>query len=274
MDLLLGGVVIVAASVAAVVLLLVVRRWSPHGGHFTDTTRAAGVFTILATFFAVLFAFVVLFAFGAYDSTRSAASLEAGAVLQQYETAQLLDGEHSATLSGQLRCYALSVIHQEWPAMRAGQRLALNQWDTDLFLTVEQVEPSTPAQQEAYAQWLDQRSIREEARQTRAVDEDGVIPAPVWLALLVTAAIVWGFVFLFADRSEGTFVQCVIVGSVTAMLTTGLLLVQFLDHPYSSGAGSLEPAAMEDTLGQIDALAPALGIDLPRLCDDTGRPLP
>ncbi len=136
------------------------------------------------------------------------------------------------------------------------------------------MEPSTPAQQEAYAQWLDQRSIREEARQTRAVDEDGVIPAPVWLALLVTAAIVWGFVFLFADRSEGTFVQCVIVGSVTAMLTTGLLLVQFLDHPYSSGAGSLEPAAMEDTLGQIDALAPALGIDLPRLCDDTGRPLP
>lgn len=273
MNLLLGGAVIVAATAVAIILLLLLRRWSPHGGHFADTTRAAGVFTILATFFAVLFAFVVLFAFGAYDTASSAAAVEAGTVLQQFETAQLIDTEHAGTLSGQLRCYALSVIHQEWPAMRADERLGLNVWDTDLFLTIEEVQPTTPAQQEAYAQWLDQRAVREEARQTRVLGEEGVIPAPVWLGLVVTAGIVWGFVFLFADRGEGTFVQCTIVGSVTAMLVTGLLLVQFLDHPYRSGAGSLEPVAMEDTVAQIDLLVPALGIELPRLCDETGQPL-
>ena len=70
--------------------LLLVRRWSPHGGHFGDTSRASGVFTILATFFAVLFAFVVLFAFESYDNSSSNAELEAQVVTQQFETAQLL----------------------------------------------------------------------------------------------------------------------------------------------------------------------------------------
>ena len=57
--------IVVAASALAVGALLLLRRRSPHGGHFGDTGRATGVFGILATSFAVLFAFVVFFAFRA-----------------------------------------------------------------------------------------------------------------------------------------------------------------------------------------------------------------
>lgn len=74
MNLWWSSLIVVGSSAAAIVALLLVRRLSPHGGHFGDTNRAVGVFTILATSFSVLFAFVVFFAFGSYD--RSATSAE------------------------------------------------------------------------------------------------------------------------------------------------------------------------------------------------------
>ena len=263
---------VVAATALAIGLLALVRHRSPHGGHFSDTARATGVFTILATFYAVLFAFVVLFAFGAYDDAGDSAEVEAQTVLQQFETAQLLDSDQSALLSGQLRCYARSVIHQEWPAMNAGAAVGLNPWDVDLFMTLRDVEPSGAAAEVAYGQWLDQRSIREEARQNRELGEHGVIPGPVWFVVLLTAAIVWAFTFLFADRGEGALIQFTLIGTVTAMLVTSLLVVLFLDRPYGSGSDSLQPVAMEATLAQIEELAPLLGVELPDICDADGRP--
>jgi hypothetical protein len=272
MNLLWSGFLVALSTGLAVAALLLVRGRSPHGGHFGDTSRAAGVFSILATSFAVLFAFVVFFAFSSYDRSGSSAETEAQVTAQQFETAQVLPADLGPVLGAQLRCYARSVIHQEWPAMQRGEELGLNAWDTDLFVTIEDADPVTPAEQIALAKWFDQRSEREQAREERALGEQGVIPAPLWFVLLLSAAIVWAFVFLFADRGEGAFVQSVLIGAVTASLVSGLLLVDFLDHPYSAGSGSLQPTAMTVTLRQIDELADTLGVDLPDLCDRNGTP--
>src|SRR4051812_4103261 len=113
----LSGLVIVVATAGSIGALLLIRRRSPHGGHFDDTSRAAGVFSILATSFAVLFAFVVFFAFGSYDRSNASAETEAQVTTQQFENAQLLPAAAGPRRSAELRCYARSVIHQEWPAM-------------------------------------------------------------------------------------------------------------------------------------------------------------
>jgi hypothetical protein len=57
------------------------------------------------------------------------------------------------------------------------------------------------------------------------------------------------------------------------MLVTSLLVIQFLDNPYSSGFGSLRPADMTRTLAQIDEASRALGLRVPIPCDAAGRPL-
>ena len=152
-----------------------------------------------------------------------------------------------------------------------GQTLGINSWDSKLFLTLKDVNPVTPAEQAAYAKWLDQRSEREEARQERALGEEGVVPSPLWFVLLLSAAVVRGFVFLFADRGEGAFVQAVLVGAVTAMLVSGLLVVRFLDYPYNPGSGSLKPTAMEETLVHMDQTIGALGTRATPLCDAEGN---
>ena len=70
--------------------MLFVRRTAPAGSYFEDGDRAAGVFGVLATGFAVLLGFVVFLAFESYDTSRSGAEAEAQTVALQFQTAQLL----------------------------------------------------------------------------------------------------------------------------------------------------------------------------------------
>src|SRR4029453_15811175 len=93
--------IVVAATGIAIGAMLWVRRTAPDGSYFHDGDRAAGVFGVLATGFAVLLGFVVFLAFTSYDSARAGAESEALIVAQQIETAQLLPSSISADLTGE-----------------------------------------------------------------------------------------------------------------------------------------------------------------------------
>ena len=264
---------VIDVSALAIAALLVIRHFSPHGGHFGDTSRAAGIFSILATSFAVLFAFIVFLSFTAYDKTRTGAETEANTVTQQFETAQLLPPDTGRQLSAQLICYGRSVVHQEWPQMVSERPADFNAWAVPMFLSVKSLGPSTP-NQVAYAEWLSQTGLREQARQDRVHGASGVIPAPLWFVFFVSGGIVLAFVFFFADRGEGALVQAIQVGAVTAMLTASFLVISFLDHPYHPGSGSIQPVAMQRSLDRMQSAADVLHLDLPALCDDAGQATP
>ena len=67
MNLLRAALVTIAASSVAIATWLFIRRRAPDGGYFNDGDRAAGVFGVLATGYAVLLGFVVFLAFTRYD---------------------------------------------------------------------------------------------------------------------------------------------------------------------------------------------------------------
>ena len=90
-------VIVVTRRSLAIVAMLWVRRRAPDGSYFNDGDRAAGVFGVLATGFAVLLGFVVFLAFTSYDSARAGAETEARIVAQQVETAQLFPPAVSAS---------------------------------------------------------------------------------------------------------------------------------------------------------------------------------
>ena len=81
------------------------------------------------------------------------------------------------------------------------------------------------------------------------------------------------FAFLFADPAEGVLPQSVIAATLVAMLVTSLLVIRFLDHPYSKGAGGLKPTDMTRVLGQINQAGRVLGVHMPIPCDAAGHPL-
>jgi hypothetical protein len=188
--LLWAGLIVVGVAAVAITAMLLVRRTAPAGSYFEDGDRAAGVFGVLATGFAVLLGFVVFLAFESFDTARTGAEAEAQIVAEQVETAQLFPVAVRGRLSGQLFCYARNVIHQEWPQMQAGTLGdTISPWTVIMFQTLRTVEPRSASEQAAYSKWLDQRTDREDARADRTHGAEGVIPTPLWIVLLLSAAI-------------------------------------------------------------------------------------
>jgi hypothetical protein len=268
-----AALLVLAVTALAVTAILLVRRRAPDGSYFSDGDRAAGMFGVIATGFAVLVGFVVFLAFESYDTSRSGAQTEARTVIQMFETAQFLPKPASTQLSGELICYARDVAYTEWPAMQNGTlNDSLNPWGVAMFRTLQTVDPKSTAAQTAYSKWFDQVSDREAARADRTHGAEGVIPTPLWIVLLLSAAIIFGFMLLFADSGERAFVQAAMIGAVTLVLSAMLVLLWFLDNPYHSGAGGLRPVAMQRTLGQLDQAVKLLGARIPVPCDPAGVP--
>ena len=147
----------------------------------------------------------------------------------------------------------------------------VNPWGIALFRTLRTVDPQTSSEQAAYAKWLDQRLDRESARNARIHGAAGVIPGPLWLVLFVIAALIVGFMLFFADSGERAIVQAALIGPVVATMTSILLVINFLDNPYGSGLGSLQPVAMQRTLQVLEQERRVVGDETPTPCDARGE---
>jgi hypothetical protein len=274
MNLAVAILIVVVATSLAITAMLWVRRTAPDGSYFHDGDRAAGVFGVLATGFAVLLGFVVFLAFTSYDAARAGAESEARIVAQQVETAQLMPPAVSGVLTAQLVCYARSVAGVQWDKMEAGTLGEdLNPWGVKLFHTLKRADPQTPTEQAAYGKWLDERSAREEARSDRIHGAIGVIPTPLWLVLFFISLLIFVYTLFFADSGERAVVQALIMGTVVAVVVSTLLLLQFLNNPFHDGVGGLRPDAMQRTLKVIEEeLSPSQRhMELP--CDARGNAL-
>jgi hypothetical protein len=274
MNLVWSALVIVVVVALAVTAMLLVRRGAPEGSRFTDGDRASGVFGVLATGFSVLLGFVVFLAFESYDQSRAGAEEEALVLAQQVQTAQFLGDTVAVELAGELVCYGRSVVHIEWPRAESGiEGDEINPWGVELFRTIRTVQPETPSQEAAYGKWLDETSDRGAARIDRIHGAVGVIPTPLWVVLLLISVVVFVFMLFFADRSEGAVTQAVLMGSVTTVVVSMLLLISFLDSPFHQGVGGVRPVAMERTLRIIDESLQAVGARVDFPCDARGVPV-
>jgi hypothetical protein len=271
MNVALGALVTVGVTAVAVGAMLLVRRRAPEGSYFSDGDRASGVFGVLATGFSVLLGFIIFLAFSSYDESRTGAETEALVVAQQFQTAQFFPSDARAELAGELVCYARSVVNDEWERMEDGTiGDSVNPWGVELFRTLQTVSPDGASQESAYDKWLEQTSTREEARLDRIHGAEGVIPTPLWIVLFFISGVVFVYMLFFADSGERAVTQGLLMASVTGVITTMLLLLSFLDSPFQSGVGGIEPVAMERTLRIVDEAASLAGIEITAPCDEEG----
>jgi hypothetical protein len=273
LNLLWGALIVLATSGAAIAVMLFVRRRAPEGSYFSDGDRASGVFGVLATGFSVLLGFIVFLAFTSYDQSRLGAEQEALVLQQQVETAQFFPATLATELTGELICYGRSVVHDEWPRSEAGQKSDdVNPWGVELFRTVVPFQPGSAKDEAAYGKWLDQTSERESARSDRMHGAVGVIPTPLWIVLVLLSAVIFCFMLFFADSGERAKTQAVLMGSVATVIASLLLLINFLDNPFTDGVGGVQPVAMERALDVIDEALAEAGRQVEPPCDALGRP--
>jgi hypothetical protein len=265
-------VIVVAVAIGSIAAMLFVRTRAPEGSFYTDGDRASGVFGVLAGGFAIFAGFVIFLAFTTYDQSRAGAEAEALTIVQMYQTAQFLDSETRDRLAGELVCYGRSVISREWPLMEKGALGdTLNPWGVAMFRTIRAANPTGTAEETAYAKWFDQTSEREEARRDRVYGAAGVIPATLWIVLLLAAVIIFAYMLFFADPGEMKRSQAMLIGSATTVVTVTLLAIFALDNPYRPGMGSIRPVAMERSLRLLDQARSAVGDTVEPPCDADGN---
>jgi hypothetical protein len=123
----------------------------------------------------------------------------------------------------------------------------------------------------AFGHWLDEMALRREGRRERLAEAELTIPAAVWSMLILGAALTVGYVIVFADGRERWWTQATMVGSITALIVSGLLVISFLDRPYLEDGAYIAPSEMATSARQIQHEVVGAGLELP--CDADGHPL-
>lgn len=262
----LAPFIVIALIAAAITAKLLVRRRAPLGGWFTDSSRSAGTLSVIGTMFAVMLAFVILFSLQSYQRARNGASAEAVAVTELDGVSSVFAKQTADRLRGALVCYGRAVINDEWSAMQAGHSSdRVESWIANLHRDFEAADLRGARQEAAYAQWFDEEAQRREGRRERLAEASPLVPLPLWFALGIGASLTLAYMVAQADRREGVVIQSIPIGFVTALVTAGLCVVYFLDHPYTGGSGSIQPTEMNRTLMLIDH-------DVVAPCDERGNP--
>jgi hypothetical protein len=261
-----AGLVVVLVVTLAVAAKLAARTRAPDPGWFIDSTRAAGALTVIGTMFAVLLAFTIFFALQSYQRARDGASMEAVAVTELHNVADVLEGHRGGGLHGGLICYGRAVVSDEWPAMGRGESSpTVGHWVDSMVRDFANTTPTGAAQEAAYGQWFDQQAERRDGRRARSAEASPSVPVPLWIVLGIGATAILTYMCVQADKRESAIVQAVPIAFVSALVASALVVVAFLDHPYADWAGSVQPDEMQVTLHVIDD-----GHAAP--CDGNGNP--
>jgi hypothetical protein len=253
MDLWLAALVIVGAAALSAAGMLIVRRRAPEGTYFRDPIPAGAVYTVVGTAYMVIVAFVFFVAFESYRGAKIDAEAEATATLAMFHAALPFGPTVRAQLQGQVICYAREVIATEWPAIREGKGSpAVDARVTALEESAARIALEGDKQHAAYDHWLALNEERRKGRQGRIAQASGLVPAVLWLILIVGAVVVIVSVGFFADPREAPVTQAAMIAAIAVIVSSGLVLVRFLDRPYEDKSGSIKPTAMTRTLTQME----------------------
>jgi polar amino acid transport system substrate-binding protein len=273
----LGSLVVIIAAGVAVALVIKARDRAPHGGFFSDSDRAAGIFNCVGTMFSVLLALVIFLSVESYQATQSHAHAEADSVLEQFQTARLFPSRDQYAIQSQLICYGRGVAAQEWPKLNDSHaHPVVDGWALSIDSTMDSVAISGSKEDAAFQQFLAQTLERQQDRRGRLGGAEGALPPTVWPILVLGAITILAYMIAYADSGERVVTQAFQVGVVTLLLGGSLLLINALDHPFSENPGQIKPDKM---MASLDAMESSLAnsIDADNLdatlpCDAKGLP--
>ncbi len=262
------AIVAFAVFVAVFVLLAVHRRLSDPV--LADPGRGSPTISLVGTAFAVLLAFLTVAAYGTYNGAKAGAESEATAVLELSRTAALFPDDERDRLRADFVCYGRAVAEQEWVTMRDGERSAyVDDWIAAYRDEFGTLALGSARERLAFEELLEQADHRTDGRRERLTQSRPSVPFPLWVVLLLGGLVTIAFQIALADPRERRGVQAAMIAGVTAIVAAGLLLVNFLDHPYDDHTGSIEPTEMRQTISMIDQTEAGL----PIRCDENGVPL-
>jgi hypothetical protein len=258
MSVIYGVLIVGGACLAAVVGLALVQRLVPLEVRQTHNDVAGFIYAVLGVIYAVLLALVVIATWEEFGRARLTVEAEANALAEIFWLAHQLPEPEGPHLQELARSYAEEVVEVEWPLMQQGRTPLMEQTQAtptgwviidDIRATVQEIEPRTQADQELYAEGLDQVQRLADARRTRLVVAEEGLPTVLWVVLIVGGIVVVGFAYLFG--MENTWAHSLMVVSLAGVIALVLFTIAAMDHPFSGGA-RIGPEAFELVLNRFE----------------------
>jgi cytochrome bd-type quinol oxidase subunit 2 len=249
-----GVLVVIGVCLAAVAGLELVQRLVPSEKRQQHNEVAGFLYAVVGVVYAVLLALLVIAVWEQYQRAREAVESEANAVADIAWIAHSLPETERYQLQELARSYAQEVVDKEWPLMEQGiegERGTPEGWDLihDMRTTLQEVEPRTEAEQELYAEGLDQIQRLGDDRRMRLVAAEEGMPGVLWAVLVFGGVVAVGFTYLFG--LENTWAHRVMVMSLTAVIALVLFTIGVMEYPFSGGA-RLQPSAFELILERFE----------------------
>ena len=243
MSVVYGLLVVGGACLAAVLGLALVQRLVPMTIRKEHNDVAGFIYAVVGVIYAVLLALVVIATWEEFGRARITVETAANALAEIFWLAHELPEPEGPHLQELARSYAEVVVDEEWPQMQQGRTPLMEHTQTtptgwvlidDIRATVQEIEPRTQAEQELYAQGLDQVQRLADARRTRLVQAEEGIPSVLWVVLIVGGMVAVGFAYLFGLAN--TWAHRLMVVSLAGVIALVLFTIGVMDHPFSGGA--------------------------------------
>jgi hypothetical protein len=253
-----GVLVIGAVCLVALAGLELVQRLVPASSRQRHNDVAGFIYAALGVIYAVLIALVVIAVWEEYDAASVTVEQEANALAEIAWLAHRLPEPEGTHIQELAQSYAEEVIHKEWPLMEQGQAPLMTQveqtptgWTLidDIRASLQEVETRNPAEEQLYAEGLDQVQRLGDARRMRLVAAEEGIPGVLWSVLIFGGVAAISFTFLFG--LENTWAHRLMVVTLAAVIGLVLFTIGAMEHPFSGGA-RIGPEAFDLVLERFE----------------------
>jgi hypothetical protein len=234
----IGGICLVALAG-----LELVQRLVPATSRQPHNDVAGFIYAALGVIYAVLLALVVIAVWETYRAASETVEQEANAAADIFWLANQLPEPRGTHVQELVRSYAQEVVHREWPLMEQGQAPLMTHtqgtpagWTLidDIRQNIQGFEPRTKAEEQLYAEGLDQVDTLSDARRMRLVAAEEGIPGVLWAVLIFGGVAAIGFTYLFG--LENTWAHRLMVVTLATVIGLVLFTIGALEHPFSGGA--------------------------------------
>jgi hypothetical protein len=238
-----GVLVVGGTCLLALAGLEVVQRLVPATSRQPYNDVAGFIYAALGVIYAVLLALVVIAVWQEFDAASETVEQEANALAEIAWLAHRLPEPEGTHIQELARSYAHEVVDKEWPLMEQGEAPLMTQveqtptgWTLidDIRASLQEVEPRTSADEQLYAEGLDQVQRLADARRMRLVAAEEGIPGVLWSVLIFGGVAAIGFTYLFG--LENTWAHRLMVLTLAAVIGLVLFTIGAMEHPFSGGA--------------------------------------
>jgi hypothetical protein len=206
-------------------------------------------FATVGVIYAVLLAFTVIVVWEKYNEAQNAVAQEAAATASLFRYADGKEPEVQA-LRRSLGKYVRSAIDDEWAKMEDERHshdvtLALS----DVYRAATALDRSGARSNASMAEVFAQLDHVTTARRIRLDLASGFVPGVIWIALYLGGLLTIGFTLFFG--SENLPAQVLMTGILSVLVTTGLVVIVSLDHPFT-GPIHIQPEPLATVLSDFE----------------------